>query len=229
MRPAPAQALLDSPAMEGDPGVVRPEFGPSLPALLRTRLRPRITSAVLLAVVAVLGFLFVTRGHWADPRAEITHRGEPAFRIAYPDDRMRRAAPQADELARIVGRRPSLALTLTVRRFTPESPLDVAPFGALPLYGGDHIGRLRASLPGFDLRDERHLRVNWVPGYDIRFRYAPRMYGRDTIVFPEENSRTGAVLLSLRHRIPRGGDAAAAREDLAEAHRALRSFAFGLD
>lgn len=214
--------------MEGHPGVVRPEFGPSLPALLGARLRPRITAAVFLALVAGLGFLLVTRGPWADPRVEIAHRGDPAFRIAYPDDRMRRATPQRGELERLVGRRRGLALTITVRRYEPASPLDVAPFGALPLYGDDHIGRLRASLPAFDLREERHLRVNWAPGYDIRFRYGPGMYGRDTIVFPGGNSRTGAVLLSLRHRIPRGRSAAAAREDLAEAHRALRSFAFGL-
>ena len=64
----------------------------------------------------------------------------------------------------------------------------------------------------------------------MRFRYGDRMYGRDMIAFPGEDARSGAVLLSLRHRVPRGrAAAAAARDDLAEAHRALRSFAFGLE
>jgi hypothetical protein len=211
---------------------VRPEFGPTLPAVLRARrgVSPRATLIVFGVVVVVLGALLATRGPWADPRTEITHRTGLVFRIAYPDDVLRRAAAGPGELERLAGLRRSLDVTVTVRRFTPRAPLDVAPFGALPIYAHDHADALARSLPGFDLREERHLRVNWAPGYDMRFRYGDRMYGRDMIVFPEEDSRRGAVLLSLRHRIPRGrAAAAAARDDLAAVHRALRSVAFGLE
>jgi hypothetical protein len=211
---------------------VRPEFGPSLGDVLRARrgVSPRVAVAVFAAVVAVLGLLLATRGPWADPRVEIAHREGTVFRISYPDDVLRRAEPQPGELERLVGVRRRLGLTITVRPFTPRDPVDVAPFGALPLYAHDHVASLRRSLPGFSLREERHLRVNWDPGYDVRFRYGDRMYGRDMIAFPGEDARSGAVMLSLRHRIPRGRAAAsAARDDLAEAHRALRSFAFGLE
>ena len=216
--------------MEGR--AVRREFGPSLGDVLRARrgVSPRVAVAVFAAVVLVLGLLLATRGPWADPRVEITHREGTVFRISYPDDVLRRAEAQPGELERLVGIKRRLGLTITVRPFTPRKPVDVAPFGALPLYAHDHVTELQRSLPGFALREERHLRVNWDPGYDLRFRYGDRMYGRDMIAFPGEDARTGAVLLSLRHRVPRGrAAAAAARDDLAEAHRALRSFAFGLE
>ena len=218
--------------MEGRGGVVRPEFGPSLGDVLRARrgVSPRVALAVFGLAVVVLGVLLATRGPWADPRTEITHREGIVFRISYPDDVLRRAPAQAGELERLAGLRRALRLTITVRPFTPRTPLDIAPFGALPLYAHDHVAGLERSLPGFVLREERHLRVNWDPGYDMRFRYGDRMYGRDMIAFPGEGARSGAVLLSLRHRVPRGrAAAAAARDDLAEAHRALRSFAFGLE
>ncbi len=220
--------------MEGRPAAVRAEFGPTLPALLAQRrgVRPRTVAMAFLVAVLVLGALLATRGPWADPRTEIVHRGDPTFRISYPGDVLRRAAPQPGELERLVGRRRSLALTVTVRRFEPRSAVDVDPFGSLPLHADQHIRRLRASLPGFDLRAERHLRVNWDPGYDIRFRHRDgraRIYGRDMIAFPTETARDGAVLLSLRHRLLGKAAPAEAQDDLTEAHRALRSFAFGLD
>ena len=211
---------------------MRPEFGPTLGDVLRARrgVSPRAAMAVFAVVVVVLGALLATRGPWADPRVEITHRSGMVFRISYPEDVLRRAPAQPGELERLVGVRRRLGLTITVRRFTPRAPIDVAPFGALPLYAEEHVAELARSLPGFSLREERHLRVNWDPGYDMRFRYGDRMYGRDMIAFPGEDARSGAVLLSLRHRIPRTrAAAAAARDDLAEAHRALRSFAFGLE
>ncbi len=211
---------------------MRPEFGPSLGDVLRARrgVSPRAALAVFAVVVAVLGALLATRGPWADPRTEITHREGIVFRFSYPEDVLRRVSAQPGELERFVGVRKRLGLTVTVRPFTPRTPVDVAPFGALPLYAHDHIASLKETLPGFALREERHLRVNWDPGYDIRFRYGDRLYGRDMIAFPGEDARKGAVLLSLRHRVPKGRKAAAAaKDDLAEAHRALRSFAFGLD
>ena len=221
--------------MEGRTGPVRAEFGPTLPALLRARrgLSPRATAVAFGVLVLVLGALLATRGPWADQRTEITHRGEPTFRIAYPDDVLRRATPQPGELERLAGVRRNLRLAVTVRRFEPAAPVDVAPFGSLPIYADQHVRRLRETLAGFDLREERHLRVNWDPGYDIRFRYRDergrRTYGRDMIAFPTEEARSGAVLLSLRHRVLGRAAAARAQDDVAEAHRALRSFAFGLE
>jgi hypothetical protein len=230
--------------MKGRPAAVRPEFGPTLPALLAQRrgMRPRTVGIAFLAAVLVLGALLATRGPWADPRTEIVHDERaiggsyPVFRISYPEDVLRRATPSLSErgpdLERLVGRRRNLRLTITVRRFQPTAKIDIDPFGSLPLHADQHIRALQSSLAGFDLRAERHLRVNWDPGYDIRFRYRDgraRMYGRDMIAFPTETARDGAVLLSLRHRLPGKQAASDAQDDLAEAHRALRSFAFGLD
>ena len=194
-------------------------------------MRPRTVAAAFAVLVVVLGALLAMRGPWADPRTEIAHRGEPTFRISYPEEILRRGTARDGELERLTGVNRKLAATITVRRFEPASPVDADPFGSLPLYADQHAKRLQASLAGFDLRSERHLRVNWDPGYDLRFRYrdgGTRMYGRDMIAFPTEQSRGGAVLLSLRHRVLGRKAAAAAADDLGEAHRALRSFAFGL-
>lgn len=220
--------------MEGRPASVRPEFGPTLPALLNARrgVRPRTVAIAFGVLVLALGALLAARGPWADPRTEITHRGDPTFRLSFPEDVLRRANPQPGELERLAGVKKRLGIEITVRRFAPAQPIDLDPYGSLPLYADQHVKRLQTSLAGFDLRSERHLRVNWDPGYDLRFRYRKgnrRIYGRDMIAFPTEQSRTGGVLLSLRHRVLGRRAAAAAADDLAEAHRALRSFAFGLE
>jgi hypothetical protein len=219
------------------PRLVRPEFGPTLPALLRERFG--VAPLVTLAVAVVLGaaamvvvFAAATAGR-DTPGEQLIHRGEPVFNLLYSTDVIRRVPPRADELLRLEGRQGRVVVEVVV------SPLALPAFrgnvtrGLLPVFASRYADRLRASLPGFVLRDEGRARVNDAPGYQVGYRASPagaRLFGRDVLLVPEDTVTRGAVVLRFRQTVSGAGKPGAkAQEMVLLARKAFRSFRYGTD
>ena len=213
---------------------LRPEFGETLPQLLRRRYgipeRRSWLGAGVVVVLLVVAFLLVHDP--LDGKAQLVHRSAPVFNTLYTPGAVRPAKPRAGELQRYVGRRGPLRVEVAVRRLRlPPYQGDLA--GALPVFATAHADRLAARLPGFEPTDEGRARVGGAPGYQVGFRFGPpgdRTTGRDVLVIPPEQpgARDGVV---ITYRETRGGvqPGARTRAVLKGARSAFRSFKFGDD
>jgi hypothetical protein len=214
--------------------LVRPEFEPTLPALVRRRLgvRERTTILVLLALLAVAIAALVLVRPRVDRIGDVVHRDAPAFTLQYRNDLLHSEEPQAGELARLAGRRGRQSVTITVRplELPPHEEGDVA-HAFLPVYASGHIERLAGELDGFELRAEHRARLHDAPGYEVRFRTgAPGSYtfGSDLMLLPSEEQADGALLLSLRREIKGRPKLSEREEEFADlAMEAMRSVRFG--
>jgi hypothetical protein len=213
--------------------LVRPEFEPTLPALVRRRLgvRERTTILVLLALLALFVVALVLVRPRVDRISEVVHGDAPAFTLQYRNDRFHPEQPRSGELARLEGRRGRQAVTITVR------PLELPARGGnvaqayLPIYASGHIEKLAEELDRFQLRGEQRARVHDAPGYEIRFRTGPRgryTSGSDLMLLPAEDEARGGLLLSLRREIEGGTKLSTSEEEFADlAFEAMRSVRFG--
>jgi hypothetical protein len=209
--------------------IVRPEFEPTLPALVRRRtgLPERATVALLLlALVLIAAAVLIVRPR-VDGVTELVHDDAPAFTLAYANGALHEADPRPGELARLEGRRGRQSATITVRPLAlPAHEGDVA-HGLLPVYASGHIRELAAELDGFKLLDQHRTRLNGAPGYEMRFQSGSTI-GIDTVLLPEEEETRGAVLLSMRRTVdgrPRLGRREKEYADLVS--EAFRSFEYG--
>jgi hypothetical protein len=211
---------------------LRPGFGPTLPALLRGRLRigpraARLAAAALAAIVA-LGTAVALLG---GAEEQLVHEGDPVFNLVYDGDALRSVDPRAGELARLEGRRGRVAVAVTVKPLRlPAFDGDVAK-GLLPVHAQLYLDRLRARDPTFAIRDEGRSTVNDSPGYQVAYRTGPdgrATYWREIFVVPDEAAPRLGVVLTLRNRRP---DRISKRAlDLTlTARSALRSFRFGTE
>ncbi len=219
-------------ARDSGPSLVRPEFGPTLPALLHRRLgiAPRATLAAFALVVVAAAAAIAVRVS-ADDTVELVHRGQPTFTMLYAPQGVRPAPPRGGELVRLAARTRGVVLSVTVR------PLRLPPYrgfatGALPIYAEHHMAGLRRRLEGFDLRGEGKARVNDVPGYQIGFRAgsAPRrIYGRDLLVVPDRPGARDGVVVSMLQQNTGAALGPADLEAIDVAKKAFRSFRFGTE
>lgn len=212
--------------------LVRPEFGPTLPALLHRRLGvPQPLTVAAVALVLLAAAVAIALRMRADDTVELVHRAQPAFTLLYAPAELQRVAPRPGELVRLHARGPGVALSVTVR------PLRLPPYpgvagGELPVYAERHRAALRRWLEDFELRDEGKARINDVPGYQLGYRAgsAPRrIYGRDVLLVPDAaGARDGVVLRFLQ----RNTGPALGPSDLNAIHlakKAFRSFRFGTE
>ena len=214
---------------------VRPEFEPTLPALLRRRtgVRERTTVALLVLGLVLLAVAVLLVRPRVDGMSQLVHRGEPTFNLLYANDALAAVEPEPGELARLEGRRGRRSVTITVR------PLELPPYegdvvhGLLPAYASGHIRELRAQFERFRLRDEHRARINRAPGYEIRFRAGPRgrrVRGIDTLIVPDEEESRGALLLSMRREVDgRGARSADEKAFTKLASKAFRSLYYGTE
>lgn len=212
--------------------LVRPEFGPTLPALLHERFRiaPWVTLGAVVAILAVAG-VGVALGTREDPTVELVHRAEPAFTLLYSAPVVQRVAPRSGELVRLQARRDGLRLSVTVRPLRLP-PYDGVATGVLPIYAGHHLAGLRRRLAGFELRDEGKARVNDVPGYQLGFRAGDdrrRIHGRDVLLVPDQPGAREGVLLSLLQSNSGGLLDSADLRMIKLVKSAFRSFRFGTE
>ena len=215
--------------------VVRREFEPTLPALLRRRagVPERVTVAVLLlALLAVAVAALLVRPR-VDGMGTLVHRSEPVFNLEYDTGALRSAPPRAGELVRLEGRRGRQSVTITAR------PLELPPYdgdvahGLLPVYASGHIRTLADELERFRLIDQHRARINDAPGYEVRFVSGPAArptLGTDTLLLPDEEESRGAVLLSMRRTVEgRLKLTEREKEFVDRTSEAFRSFSYGTD
>lgn len=210
---------------------VRPEFGPTLPALLEARgfsRRGIVLGALALVAVAVLAFLGA--GALRD-REHLVIDGPPQFNVVYPPSILDERPARDGELVRLEGREASVAVELTARRVTvPPYEGDVVG-GYLPVLAEERLGELREIYGEVGVIDEGKSRINGQPGYQIGFRASlpdAELFARDAYVFPDDPAATEGLLLSLRRTI-RGKQTAADEEFFDRVKEAFSSFALGAD
>ena len=212
---------------------VRPEFQPTLPALMRRRTGLRERTTVILLVLAVVAFavaVLLVRPR-VDRIGEIVHRDAPAFTLRYRNDLFHEVEPHAGELARVEGRRGRQSVQITVRPLPlPAHEGDVA-HALLPIYASAHIRELEARIEDFQLRGEHRARVNDAPGYEVRFRTgSPGRYtfGSDLMLVPDEEDEQDALLVTLRREIRGPTTLSEREEEFADlAFEAMRSITYG--
>jgi len=184
---------------------VKPEYGPTLAQLLapgwraRSRAARRMLIAASLAGVALVAGLALSLLD-----ASYSHGGVTPFSFHYRG--LYRTAPAAGELVRLVRYRGGHLQDLFA-----VAPLELAPYrgsqtAELPLYAARRIGELSRRYAGFELVGEGAVKVNTVPGYSIYFRLTRdgrTLYGRDTLLLPDQLSpRNGVIITALTQ--PRG-------------------------
>ena len=213
--------------------LVRPEFEPTLPALMRRRLGLRERTTVVLLVLAFLALVAAAVLVWprVDRIGEVVHRGDPAFTMEYRNDLFEATEPRPGELARIEGRRGRQAVEIAVQPLElPAYEGDVA-HAQLPLYASGHIRDLAASEDRFQLRAEHRARVNDAPGYEVRFRTGPpgrRTFASDLMLVPGEEDSEGALLVTLRREVDGPAKLSESEEEFADlAFQAMRSISYG--
>jgi hypothetical protein len=213
--------------------LVRPEFEPTLPALLRRRfgVRERTTILVLVALLALALAAIVLVRPRVDRIGEVVHRGTPEFTLQYRNDLLHTEEPREGELARLAGRRGRQSVEITVRPLElPARSGDVA-HAYLPIHASGHIERLAEQSDAFQLRAEHRARLHDAPGYEVRFRTGPPgryTFGSDLMLLQSDEETEGALLLSLRRDI-RGREKLSDREEefADAAMEAMRSVRFG--
>ena len=221
-------------ATTGAPGAppVLPDFGPTLPALLRRRfgLRERVTTAVAVALVAVVGVAALAGVLLTGPR-QLTYRGGPTFNILYDGGVLHRVAPRGDELVRLEAHRGVITASITV------SPLRLPAYGGnvtsglLPVYEDRFERELTSSTTGFVEHDDGRARVNDGQGYQLGFQSGPRglpTWGRDILLVPRDEGVTTGVVLHLR-QTKAGSFTKHDQGFLGHVRKAFWSFNFGTD
>ena len=179
---------------------LKPEYGPTLGRLLAPRwraatpLRRALAVGALAAVVAA-----VVAGALTFEDAKLSHGGPIPFNFRYRG--LYRTAPDPGGYARIARFRGGrLADSFAVE------PLHLPPYrgslsGALPLFAGDRIRHLAATLTGFDLGGEGKARVNNVPAYGIAYSLrlgGQTLYAREILLLPDRPGvRDGVDLVML--------------------------------
>ena len=210
---------------------VRPEFGPTLPALLGARgvsRRAMAMGAVALVVLAAAGWLLVQSTR---DREHLVAAGPPAFNLVYAPSALRERPARDGELARLEGRLKRVSVEITVRPVDiPAATPDAFIGGELPAVAERRLDELRAIHGPIEVFDEGKSRISGLPGYQIGFGArtpsGKRLLGRDAYVFGDEPGATMGVLLSLR-RVVRGRQRTREEEFFDKVKEAFVSFAFG--
>lgn len=210
---------------------VRPEFGPTLPALLSARgvsRRAMALGAAGLVVLAVAGWLVVQA---ARDREHLVVAGPPTFNLVYAPSALSERPAREGELARLEGRLKRVSVELTVRPLAiPAQSPEGFIGGELPAAAERRLDELRSIYGPIEVFEEGKSRINRLPGYQIGFGARTpsgrRILGRDAYVFPDDPAATEGVLLSLR-RVVRGRQRAREGEFFDKVKAAFVSFAFG--
>ena len=184
--------------------LVRPEYGPSLPALLEARrgVSRRTTIIGGLGVVAVVAVLVVVLTANAADTAYV-NQGTPVFNLRYSASALQHPkAPAGWELQLDSHRGKLFVQSFMVRRLTLP-PHQGGLSGYLPVYADAYERALARTMTGFTPVDEGKARVNTSPGYQITYQakqHGRTVFGRDVIVLPQDvpGAREGAVIRMLQ-------------------------------
>lgn len=183
--------------------LVRPEYGPSLPALLEARAGvSRRTTIIggLVVVVAVVLLVIVLTANAAD--TAYVNKGTPVFNVRYSASALQHPRTPGWELVLDSRRGRTFVQSFQVRRLTLP-PHRGGLSGYLPLYADAYERALARTMTGFMAVDEGKARVNTAPGYQISYQakqHGRTVFGRDVLVLPQDvpGAREGAVIRILQ-------------------------------
>jgi hypothetical protein len=218
--------------MAADP-LVRPQYGPSLPALLEARLgvprRTTVAAGVALLVVAGVIALLATRG--GDTR--YLHKSDPVFNLRYAADALRRPPPPPGWMLVLdASRGGKFVQSLGLRRLTlPPHAGGVSAF--LPIYADAYERALGRTLTDFQAVDEGKARINDAPGYQVTYsakRDGRTVFGRDVLLVPKDvPGARDAVVMRLLQTHAAGVHDARFVGTVGAIKKPYRSFRFGTD
>jgi len=210
--------------------LVKPGYGPSGPELLR-RL-PRAVRAALAVAALALGGLAVwwaTLGATAGETWVVVE--EPfAFNLTYGEEFERVEGEAALDLERV--REDGLFVSSLAVRELKLPTYEGDSGGVLPLLATFHVRELRERLEGFELVEEGRTRVNFVPGYEVVFRYdmgERTVYARDVFLVPEVPGQRAGAQLELRATPTSGTPNAESTGDVGAIRLPFRSFRLGTE
>jgi hypothetical protein len=210
---------------------IAPDFGPTLPALLRRRfgIRERVTTTVALILVLLTAAITLAAVLLTGPK-QLVYRAGPTFNLQYDGGILHRVAPRGDELVRLEASRGPLTASIAVSPVRLPAYSGNVTSGLMPVYE-DRFERGLARTPGFVEHDEGSARVNDAQGYQLGFGSGPKglpTWGRDILVVPtDEDVREGLV---LRLRQTKAGKFTARDQAyLDHVRKAFHSFNFGTD
>ncbi|MEY2513230.1 MAG: hypothetical protein QOJ89_588 [bacterium] len=208
--------------------VVKPQYGPTLPQLVRTLPRAQQLAAITLAVLIVAGAVLVA----LRARPDETHvivRGAATFNLAY--------GPKLERVARhgalfaLRREHNGLFLDSYIVRPLRLPPYRGAAGGMLPVYSVDYLERLRKRYGAFELAGDGRTRINNAIGYQLvlRARRGGRaLYVRHLLLVPQspDGERRG-VIVELESTPAAGTPNAAGVGNAGPLKQAMRSFRFG--
>jgi hypothetical protein len=208
--------------------VVKPQYGPTLPQLVRTL--PRAGRVAVIALVALLIALAVALTLTSRPdETNVVVRGPTTFNLTYGPQLERVSQPGA--LLAFRREREGLFLDSYVVRPLTLAPYRGAAGGTLPVYAFGYLKRLRKRYGAFDLVLEGRTRINNGIGYQLVLRGklgARTLYVRHLLLVPEdpEGARRG-VIVELESTPAAGTPNAVGTGNAGPLKQAMRSFRFG--
>jgi hypothetical protein len=209
---------------------LRPEFGPSLPQLLRARLGvpERISAAVALAAVVVAAVVVIaSRGG----DVHYIHRSDPVFNLRYAPV-LHRVPARGGVLFELDGRRGSLFLQSLVIRPLRLPAYRGSVSGMLPVYAARRMELVRRRYTDLAVLDEGKARVGGAPGYQIGFRArlgGRTVFGRQVLVVPDEPGARDGVMMTVVQTHAAGAHSLDDVGNVGAIKKAFRSFRFGTE
>ena len=210
---------------------VKPEYGPTLPALLARLPRAARIAVIALGAVVLLALVAfaLTRGGGEE---RVVVEKPVAYNLKVPDT-LNRVDPRPGESLRLEGRRRD---GLFLQSFGVR-PLRLPAYrgeasAVLPLVAERLVDRERKRLPGFTLVREGRVRINEVPGYELVTSFqrdGRRMWSRVVLLVPDEDGAREGAQLSLLATPATGVPNASAVGDQGALKLPLRSFRFGTE
>jgi hypothetical protein len=208
--------------------VVKPEYGPTLPQLVR-RL-PLAGKAAVVAVVALLIALAVLLTLGSRPKeTNVVVRGTATFNLTYSGG----LKPTSVRGALLALRRERAGLFLDAYVVRPLAlpPYRGAVGGLLPLYTVGYVQRLRKRYGDFELVLDGRTRINNAAGYQVVFRGklgSRTLYVRHLLLVPAdpEGQRNG-VIVEIESTPAAGTPNALAVGNAGPLKQAMHSFRFG--
>jgi hypothetical protein len=208
--------------------VVKPQYGPTLPQLVRTLPRAGRVAVVALAALLIASAVVLTLSTRPD-ETHVVVRGPVTFNLAYGPQLER--VQQRGTLLALRRDRAGLFLDSYVVRPLTLPPYRGAAGGTLPVYAFSYLKELRRRYGPFELVLEGRTRINNGIGYQVvlRARRGPRtLYVRHVLLVAEapEGLRRG-VILEVESTPGAGTPNALATGNAGPLKQALRSFRFG--
>ncbi|MEA2138554.1 MAG: hypothetical protein QOG56_1704 [Solirubrobacteraceae bacterium] len=210
--------------------VVKPQYGPTLPQLVRTL--PRASQAAVVALAALLiaaAVLLAIRARPDEQNAIVRRAPTPTFNLTYGPQLQRVSRPGA--LFALLRERNGLFLDSYVVRPLELPPYRGAAGGTLPVYAVHDLQRLRRRYGAFELAGDGRTRINNAIGYQLvlRARRGGRtLYVRHMLLVPDkpEGARRG-IVVELESTPAAGTPNAVGIGNAGPLKQAMRSLRFG--